>query len=208
MGLPETGFVFCCFNAAYKLTPEVFARWMRLLKAVEGSVLWLLHEGAFAAENLKREAEARGVSADRLVFAARTRPEDHLARYACADLFLDTFPYNAHTTASDALWTGLPLLTLPGASFASRVGASLLNAAGLPELITHSAEDYESKALALTRERPRLTALRAKLAAARDTAALFDISRYTRHLERAYETMAERSRRGLPPAGFSVEAMP
>jgi predicted O-linked N-acetylglucosamine transferase (SPINDLY family) len=208
MGLPETGFVFCCFNAAYKLTPEVFARWMRLLNAVEGSVLWLLHEGASPTKNLKREAEARGVSANRLVFAARTRPEDHLARHACADLFLDTFPYNAHTTASDALWTGLPFLTLPGASFASRVGASLLNAAGLPELIAHSAEDYESKALALARERPLLAALRAKLAVARDTTALFDIDRYTRHLERAYETMAERSRRGLPPAGFSVEAMP
>ena len=148
-GLPEDGFVFCSFNNSYKITPEMFDVWMGLLKAVPGSVLWLLEGNRFAPANLRREAEARGVAAERLVFAPRMPLPEHLARHRVADLFLDTFPVNAHTTASDALWAGCPLLTLAGQTFVSRVAGSLLRAVGLPELITTSPEDYEAMALQL-----------------------------------------------------------
>ncbi len=148
-GLPEEGFVFCCFNNGYKVTADVFDVWMRLLRDVEGSVLWLLESNPAFSANLRREAEARGVAPSRLVFAPRLAPEEHLARHRHADLFLDTLYYNAHTTACDALWMGLPVLTRLGTTFASRVGASLLNAAGLPELVTTSLEAYAETALAL-----------------------------------------------------------
>ena len=199
------GFVFCCFNNNHKITPEMFAIWMRLLARVEGSVLWLLQDNAAVAGNLRREASARGIAPERLVFAARTDPAAHLARQGLADLFLDTLPYNAHTTASDALWVGLPVLTLAGATFAGRVAASLLNAANLPEMVTHSLADYEGLALKLAREPAALAAIKAKLRANRDRCALFDTARMTRNLEAAYTQMWERSQRGLAPATFMAD---
>jgi protein O-GlcNAc transferase len=204
-GLPETGFVFCCFNNNYKIQPPLFDIWMRLLSAVEDSVLWLLADNPAAAANLKREAASRGINADRLVFAPRQDLPQHLARHRLADLFLDTLPYNAHTTASDALWAGLPLLTCMGTTFAGRVAASVLNAAGLPELATNSLSEYEALALKLAREPAALATIKAKLAASRETSALFDVARFTRHLEAAYITMHERHQRGLPPVSFAVE---
>jgi predicted O-linked N-acetylglucosamine transferase (SPINDLY family) len=206
-GLPEEGFVFCCFNNTYKITPDVFEVWMRLLRGIEGSVLWLFEGNSVAPDNLRREAKQRDVSAERLVFAARTKSEDHLARYRLADLFLDTRYYNAHTTASDALWAGLPVLTCSGATFASRVAGSLLNAVDMPELITYSLEDYEALAFKLAREPAVLSALRQKLVRDRDTFSLFDTARTTRHIEAAYTTMWERHRRGEPPESFSVAAL-
>jgi predicted O-linked N-acetylglucosamine transferase (SPINDLY family) len=204
-GLPERGFVFCCFNNAYKITPDVFDVWMRLLQGAEGSVLWLSSVHAAATANLRREAQARGVAADRLVFAPRVaRNEDHLARVRLADLFLDTLHYNAHVTAADALWAGVPVLTCPRATFASRVGGSLLRAVGLPELIAGSLADYEALAASLAREPARLAALRQKLARNRDTHPLFDTARFTRAIESAYATMWERAQRGEPPQSFAV----
>ena len=198
------GFVFCCFNSNHKISPDVFAAWMRLLNAVPGSILWLLKDNDSAVRNLRETARAHGVAPDRLVFAMRTDPLSHLARQRLADLFLDTHPYNAHTTASDALWTGLPLLTLRGPTFASRVGASVVTAAGMPELVTTSLEQYEALALELARNPERLKAIRRKLEANRHSCALFDTARFTRNLEAAYTTMWERSQRGLPPESFSV----
>jgi predicted O-linked N-acetylglucosamine transferase (SPINDLY family) len=204
LGLPETGFVFCCFNSSYKIMLEIFAIWMRLLTAVEGSVLWLLEDNPVAAETLRREAEARGVAPSRLVFARRVTLGEHLARHRLADLFLDTLPYGAHTTASDALWAGLPVLTCLGESFAGRVAASLNTAVGLPELIAHSLQDYEALALRLGREPGALQALKAKLAKNRDTTSLFDTARFTRNLEAAYTAMWERAVRGEPPANLTI----
>jgi protein O-GlcNAc transferase len=203
-GLPETEFVFCSFNNNYKIVPPVFDIWMRLLGQVEGSVLWLLADNAAAARNLRQEAELRGIAPDRLVFAPRMRPDDHLARHRLADLLLDTVPINAHTTASDALWAGLPIVTCLGSAFAGRVAASLLNAVGLPELIADNLADYEALALKLARDAGTLAAIRAKLAQNRATAPLFDTDRYRRHIESAYETMWQRYQRGEPPAGFAV----
>lgn len=205
-GLPDNGFVFCCFNNNQKILPVMFDVWMRLLRDVEGSVLWLLQDNAAAKRNLKREAEARGVNSDRLVFAPRASPPDHLARQRLADLFLDTLPYNAHTTASDALWAGLPIVTTPGSTFAGRVAASLLTAVGLPELIAPSLEAYEALALKLALNPAELGALKAKLKRNRDTAPLFDTARITRHLETAYTRMVERFLAGEPPASFAVNA--
>ena len=165
---------------------------MRLLRAAERSVLWLLEDSPTAATNLRRAAQAQGVSQDRLVFAARTTPEAHLARHALAGLFLDTLPYNAHTTASDALWTGLPLITCPGNSFQSRVAASILTAAGLPELIAPSLNDYERMALELCRDPALMSRTRARLASNRETCALFDIAKFTRNLESAFWQMLPR----------------
>jgi predicted O-linked N-acetylglucosamine transferase (SPINDLY family) len=203
-GLPENAFVFCCFNANYKTTPEIFDVWMRLLRKVEGSVLWLLETHGAATGNLKAEAERRGVAADRLIFAERAPLADHLARHRLADLALDTLPYNAHTTASDALWTGLPFVTLRGRCFAARVGASLLRAMDLPELVTGNLEAYEACALQLAMDRSALAAVKAKLLAHRESTPLFDTARFARDLETAYATMWERTQRGLRPAGFRV----
>jgi len=183
VGLPQTGFVFCSFNNNWKITAPVFALWMRLLGAVEGSVLWLRQSGSGADANLVAAAAAQGIDPARILFAPHVDADLHLARHACADLFLDTLPYNAHATAADALFAGLPVLTQRGTCFAGRVGASLLTAAGLPELITETAADYEALALALARDPARLAALRAKLAAARHTAPLFDTPRFARDLE-------------------------
>jgi protein O-GlcNAc transferase len=187
-GLPETGFVFCCFNHNWKITAPIFDVWMRLLADVGGSVLWLLEGNAAIGANLRKEATARGIAPERLIFAARTTPEQHLARQQLADLFLDTLPYNAHTTASDALWAGLPLITLPGNSFPARVAASILQAANLPELIVPDLAAYESLALKLARDPAALKRAREKLAD-KSTMPLFDTARFTRDLEAAYLTM-------------------
>ena len=203
-GLPETGFVFCCFNNNYKIVPEVFALWMRLLSRVEGSVLWLFEDNPAAARNLRREAERRGVAPARLVFAPRLAPDAHLARHRLADLFVDTLPYNAHTTASDALWAGLPVLTCTGTAFAGRVAGSLLHAAGLPELVAGSLAEYEALALRLATTPSLLAGYRARLEAQRASCPLFDTDRFRRHIEAAYVEMAARQRRGEPPAGFDV----
>ncbi|HET6183394.1 MAG TPA: nucleotidyltransferase family protein [Acetobacteraceae bacterium] len=204
-GLPETGFVFACHNHDYKLGPEMFDIWMRLLRSIAGSVLWLRALNPAAMLNLRREASARGVAPERIVFAPRVpTTEDHLARLQLADLFLDTRPYNAHATACDALWVGLPVITCPGESFPSRVAASVLRAVEMPELITSSLVEYEALAAALARDPARLTQLREKLVRKRASAALFDTARYTRDLESAYAAMRERQRAGLPPASFAV----
>ncbi len=203
-GLPEHGVVYACFNSGYKITPAVFDRWMAILGQVESSVLWLLVAHPAARANLRREAQARGVDPDRIVFADNLAFEAHLDRLRLADLFLDTFPYNAHTTASDALRMGLPLLTCPGRSFASRVGASLLTAAGLPELIAASFDDYERLAVDLGTNPGRLKALRGKLNAKLPACALFDAAAFTKNLESAYIAMHERRRAGLAAAGIEV----
>ncbi len=204
-GLPERGFVFCSFNNSYKITPDIFGVWMRLLNKVPGSVLWLRGGDKEAMRNLRSEAVRRGVAPERLVFAARTdKIEDHLARHRLADLSLDTLPYNAHATTSDALWAGLPVVTCLGNTFAGRVGASLLGAIGLNELITRSLEEYEALAWELATNPERLAGIRAKLAANRATHPLFDTARFRRHVEAAYVTMWERCQRGEPPASFAV----
>jgi predicted O-linked N-acetylglucosamine transferase (SPINDLY family) len=203
-GLPGHGFVFCCFNNNYKIAPPVFDAWMRLLGGLEGSVLWLLEDNREARENLGKAA-ARGIDPARLVFAGRLPHEEHLARYRCADLFLDTLPYNAHTTASEALWTGLPVLTCRGASFAGRVAASLLHAVGLPELVTGSLGEYEALAGRLAGDPSRLGELRRRLAQNRSTFPLFDTDRFRRHLETAYARMWGLRQRGERPQSFAVE---
>jgi protein O-GlcNAc transferase len=205
MGLPDVGFVFCSFNNLTKITPPIFDIWMRLLGQVEGSVLWLLGDDLSAQENLRKEAAARGVDPDRLVFAVRVKLDLHLARHRLADLFLDTLPYNAHTTASDALWAGLPLVTTPGECFSSRVAASLLYAIGLPELIATNLEEYELMALNLATDPHRLAEARKKLQHNRLSTPLFDTQRYRRHIEAAYSTMWKRWQAGDAPRGFAVD---
>jgi len=204
-GLPGSAFVFCCFNNNYKITPPVFDIWMRLLSRVEGSVLWLLEDNATAMSNLRREAARRGVDAERLIFAKRMPLDQHLARHRLADLFLDTLPYNAHTTASDALWAGLPVITCMGQTFAGRVAGSLLYAVGLPELVTGNPQDYEALALQLATHPEQLGMIRARLQEQRNRQPLFDCDLFRHHLESAYLTMWERYQRGMPPAGFAVE---
>jgi predicted O-linked N-acetylglucosamine transferase (SPINDLY family) len=207
-GLPENAFVFCCFNNNYKITPEIFAIWMRLLGKVDGSVLWLLEDNKHVVSNLGREAKASGIAPERLIFAPRTTPPEHLARQSLADLFLDTSPYTAHTTCSDALWVGLPVVTFLGPTFAARVAGSLLNAVGLPELVAGSPQDYEALALHLACDGEALRAVKAKLARNRSTYPLFDTALFTRNLERAFTTMFERHRDGLAPQSFAVEPVP
>jgi predicted O-linked N-acetylglucosamine transferase (SPINDLY family) len=203
-GLPQHAFVFCCFNNPQKITPEIFAIWMRLLRATEGSVLWLITGNAKAAANLRLEAEKRGVAPERLIFAPKASVADHLARHRLADLCLDTLPYNAHTTASDALWAGLPVLTCLGETFAGRVAASLLKAIGFEELITHTLADYETLALRLARDPGALSALKDKLVRNRDGSALFDTKSATRQIETALETMTDIARRNEKPRSFRV----
>ncbi len=204
-GLPDKGFIFCCFNNAYKYNPNVFGSWLKLLEAVDHSVLWLSENNTIAADNLKKEAVIAGVDPDRLVFAKRLpSAQEHLARYRLADLFLDTLPYNAHSTASDALWAGLPVLTQMGNTFAGRVAASLLNAVDLPELITHSQEEYEARAIELALNREMLQAIRERLQRNRLTTPLFDTALYTKHLEAAYKAMYQRYQTGLPPDHIEV----
>jgi predicted O-linked N-acetylglucosamine transferase (SPINDLY family) len=189
-GLPEKGIVFCCFNNGYKITPAAFGIWMRLLQTVPDSVVWLTRDSAEASANLVKEAQARGVDASRLVFAERMPDHaDYLARYRCADLFLDTFNYNAHATAADVLWAGVPLVTLAGRSFPARVAGSLLRAIGLPELVTETAERYEALALELATQPQRLAEVKARLSANRRATPLFDSEGFTRDFERLLETL-------------------
>ena len=205
LGLPSTGFVFCCFNNSYKITPDVFDSWMRILARVPNSVLWLSQNNEIVVDNLRREASGRGVDAERLIFATRMpSPADHLARHRAADLFLDTLPYNAHATAIDALWAGLPVLTLPGSGFASRVAASLLNAVQLPELIANSVGSYEDTAVHMAENPRHLTAIKEKLARNRLGSPLFDTPSFVKHLETGYARMLERLHAGLPPDHLSV----
>jgi protein O-GlcNAc transferase len=205
MGLPRDGFVFCSFNNTYKILPEVFDCWMRIMKRVEGSVLWLSENSERATRNLRMEANARGIDPERLVFAKKLPAlPDHLWRHRLADLFLDTLPYNAHTTASDALWAGLPVLTQIGEAFAGRVGASLLNAIDLQELITTTVDGYEELAIELATSPERLAAIKAKLANNRLSTPLFDTQLFTRHIEIAYQAIFERHQLGLPPDDIYV----
>ena len=204
VGLPEVGFVFCSFNNSYKLNPEMFTIWMRLLDRVPGSVLWLIAGNDAVKANLRREARDRGVAPERLVFAPRLGYAEYLAQYRLADLFLDTLPYNGGATISDALWAGLPVLTCSGEAFAARLGGSLLQAVGLPELITGSLTDYESLAYELANDAPRLLAIRQKLDGNRTTHPLFDTDRYRKNIEAAYVTMWEKTQRGEPPGSFAV----
>ena len=200
LGLPPDAMVYCCFNSSYKILPETFDSWMRILSRVEESVLWLSLNDATAAQNLRREAQSRGVDPGRLIFAERMpAAAEHLARLRVADLFLDTLPYNAHATALDALWSGLPLLTRIGQGFAGRVAASLLNAVGLPQLITSTAAQYEELAVELAHEPQRLAGIRLKLERNRLTAPLFDTARYTRNLEAAYARVHARHQAGSSP---------
>src|SRR2546423_3153962 len=200
-GLAELVFLFSFFNTSKKINPPIFSVWMRVLASTDGSLLWLARTNATAADNLKREAERHRVSPARLIFAPRVpNTHDHLARLACADLFLDTLPYNAHTTAADALAAGVPVLTCYGNSFAGRVAASLMRQAGLPEFVTSSLEEYESRAVAFANETDTLATAKATLRASRS----FDVHEYTRRLEAAYENMWRRAEQGLAPQSFTA----
>lgn len=204
-GLPADAFVFCCFNGSQKILPRCFAGWMRILRQAENSVLWLLESNEIASANLRAHATSQDVASERLIFARHERLDRHLGRLSLADLVLDTLPYGAHTTASDALWAGVPVLTRTGDTFAGRVAASLLTAVGLPELITRSAGEYEDLACALARSPERLAGLRAQLARNRNSMPLFDTARMTRDLETAYSGMWQLHQRGEAPASFAVQ---
>jgi len=207
-GLPEAAFVLCCFNAPNKITPSAFDVWMRLLHQIPGSALWLAGSSELVKRNLQAAARGRGVDPDRLIFAVRLHSHaDHLARHRLADLFLDTWPYNAHTTASEALWAGLPVLTCAGRSLASRVAGSLLTTIGLPDLVTQSSEEYEALALRLARDRDLLNSMRTRLITNRSTTPLFDMHRYRRHIEIAYREMWSIFERCEPPRSFRVAAI-
>ena len=206
LGLPNEGFVFCCFNNNYKITPNTFDGWVRILKAVDNSVLWLFEDSPSASSNLKKEAQVRGLDSNRLVFAKRMHHSEHLARHRIADLFIDTLPYNAHTTASDALWAGLPVLTCMGESFASRVAASLLNAIELPELITTTQSEYEAKAIDLATNPEKLKIIKEKLERNRLNTALFDTPRFTKDIEAAYKNMYERYHSDLSPDHIFIKS--
>jgi predicted O-linked N-acetylglucosamine transferase (SPINDLY family) len=203
-GLPEQGFVFCCFNQTFKIMPQVYDIWMNILNSVPGSVLWFLECNRWAKENLRCEAQLRGVNPDRLIFAPRVPVDQHLARHVLADLFLDTLPYNAHTTTSDALWMGLPVLTCAGETFASRVAASLLRAANLPQLITHTLQDYEARAITLVSNPAELATIRQKLITDKQYLPLFDAQRFARHLERAYQAMWQTHQTGHSPQAIKL----
>ena len=203
-GLPDTSFIFCCFNNSFKVTPTTFAGWMRILKAVEDSVLWLFEDNSTTIENLRKEAVKLDINEDRLIFAKHMPVEEHLNRLQLANLFLDTLPYNAHTTTSDALRMGLPVLTCIGHSFASRVAASLLNAVNLPELITNTPEEYEALAIDLASHQEKLKLIKAKLAANLATTPLYNTPLFTKHLESAYLTMHDRYQNGLAPEHIYV----
>ena len=205
MGLPADGFVFCSFVNSYKISPREFDIWMRLLLAVEGSVLWLREANDFCADNLRAEAEARGVDSSRLVFAGHVSLSDHLARHRLADLFLDTFASNAHSTAVDSLWSGLPMVTKLGEGLAARVSGSLLHAIGLSELITDTDEAYEALALGLAGDPDRLGLIKQTLLDNRFKSPLFDTERFTRHLEQGYWTAYEGYFAGNPPKDVCID---
>ncbi len=204
-GLPETGFVFCAFNNSYKISPVFFEIWMRLLKSVPGSVLWLVTDNPFVQSNFRNAAIQHGVEPERLVYASRMKYAEHLARFQLADLFLDTLPFNAGTTASDALWAGVPVITCSGEVFAARMAGSLLHALGLPELVTQNLAEYEALALKIAMTPVLSAEIRTKLAENRRTYPLFNTARFCRHLEAAYTTMWQRHQRGESPASFAVQ---
>ncbi|MES2474076.1 MAG: hypothetical protein V4601_14685, partial [Pseudomonadota bacterium] len=207
-GLPEDSFVFCNFNSSYKLTPGTFAGWMQILHGAQGSVLWLLAGNNPAyADNLRREAQAAGIDPARLIFAAPVSSAQHLARLKLADLSLDNLPYNAHTTAADVLWAGVPIITCPGTTWPGRVAASLLKAIGLDELICETGADYESMAVSLAQNPIALKAIKDRLAKNRTTTPLFDTARFARHMEAAYVQMMARHARGEAPDHFAVSAI-
>jgi len=208
LGLPSTGFVFSCFNANHKITPATFAVWMRILLRVKGSSLFLYAGNEVAERNLRREAERFGVHSHRIVFGKYLAQEDYLTRFRTMDLFLDTLPYNAGTTASDALWAGLPVLTCAGHAFAARVAASLLVAVGLPELVTSTNEQYEAKAVQLAENPALLSEIKWKLTQNRFTSALFDTRSFTKHLEVAYTRVHELRYSGLAPQTIFVTPNP
>jgi protein O-GlcNAc transferase len=203
-GLPSDGIVFCCFNNSFKITSREFDIWMSLLEKVDDSVLWLLKTNKWAEYNLRNEAGTRGIDPGRLIFAEKLPTDEHLGRLRLADLFLDTFNFNAHTTASDALWAGLPLITVMGKGFAARVAGSLLSAIELPELITSSKEEYEALALKLASNPDQLHDIRGKLAKKRISSPLFDTATYTKNLEKAYKQVYVQHAGGLPPKGFKI----
>jgi predicted O-linked N-acetylglucosamine transferase (SPINDLY family) len=203
--LPPAGLVFCSFNNSYKISPPLFDIWMRLLRAAPDSVFWLLETNALVKGNLRSEAEKRGVDGARLIFAPVLPPAEHLGRHRHGDLFLDTLPCNAHTTASDALWTGLPVLTCRGDTFAGRVAGSLLTAIGMPQLVTETLEEYERAALALASAPERLAALRRELESRRDAASLFDLPKSNGNIEAAYTRMWQTWLAGRAPIGFSID---
>ena len=205
MGLPEQGFVFCCFNNNYKITPNEFDIWMRLLQNVDGSVLWLMGSNKWAKANLRKQGQARGIDPERIVFAEKVAQPEHLARHRLADLFLDTFNYNAQATARDALWAGLPIVTKTGQGFAARVAGSLLSAIDLPELITNTDDEYERLALELATSPERLRIIRSKLEKNRDTTPLFDSQLSTRHIEDAYQQAYQRYFDGKNPDVITVQ---
>ena len=205
LGLPQTGFVFCCFNNSYKILPPFFDIWMRLLHAVEGSVLWLIEDSTDAMLHLQSKAKASGINPTRIIFAKRIPITEHLARHQYADLFLDTLPYNAHTTASDALWAGVPVLTCTGTSFAGRVATSMLTTLDMPELITTNVNQYESVAHELALNPEKLQAIKSKLARNRLSSPLFNASLITRDIEKAYQAMFQRFQKGLPPASITLD---
>jgi predicted O-linked N-acetylglucosamine transferase (SPINDLY family) len=205
LGLPETGFVFCCFNHNYKITPREFDIWMQLLTKVESSVLWLRRSNEWAEVNLKKEAETRGVDPGRLIFAEKCDYSEYLMRMTKADLFLDTFNYNAGAVANDALWCGLPVLTLQGQSYVARMACSLLTAIGLPELITTSVDEYEQLAFDLATNPEKLSAIKDRLSTERDNSVLFDTGQFTKDIETAYRRMYDRYFAGETPAHLFVD---
>jgi predicted O-linked N-acetylglucosamine transferase (SPINDLY family) len=207
-GLPASAIVLCCFNNSYKINPTFFSVWMRLLQATADSVLWLVADDELTQQNLRREAQQRGVDPQRLIFAARLPYAQHLARLALADLFLDTLPFNGGTTVSDALWANLPVLTCAGEAMAARMAGSLLHSIGLSELISFDLAQYEQLALELLHDRPRLAALRSRIASARSSATLFNTARLTRHLEAAYRHMHQTYQQHLPVQHFAVQDLP
>jgi predicted O-linked N-acetylglucosamine transferase (SPINDLY family) len=196
--LPENAFVFCSFNNSYKITPAMFDVWMRLLQKVDGTVLWLVGGNTSVERNLKKEAQRRGVDSGRLIFCSRVAYPEYLARYRLADLFLDTFPFNGGTTASDALWAGLPLISCAGDAFASRMAGSLLMAIGMPEMVAQSLPDYEAIACKLAGNPDLMSSAKRKLAQNRGSYPLFDTLRFTKHIEAAYIAAHERYQVGLP----------
>ena len=205
LGLPEDSFIFCCFNNCYKITPKVFDSWARILNQTPNSILWLLEENSFATKNLKSEAAKRGIKENQLLFAPKLPLADHLARLRLADLVLDTFPYNAHTTASDALLAGVPVITRVGKTFASRVAASLLNAVNLPELITDTQELYESLVIELVANPIRLSQIRADLQGDIFSKSLFNSILFAQHIEQAYTRIYEQYSDGIAPSTIFIE---
>jgi predicted O-linked N-acetylglucosamine transferase (SPINDLY family) len=205
-GLPDKSFVFCCFNNNWKVSPAIFVQWMQILKQVPDSVLWLYADNPPSIENMRLEAARNGISAERFVFAERAPLDEYLARFAIADLFLDTLPYNAGTTASDALWAGLPVLTCAGASFAGRMAGSLLKTIGLPDLVTATQNEYERKAIELATDREKLSEIKKRLEDGRRNSPLFDGKRFTKNLEAAYRAIYERHHADLQPDHIYVES--